>query len=297
MGKSSAEERARRGLEGFRTKMILRFGVKKCRMIYRLIIAFAILLVLFTLAFFLIRINSIEVTGDVTMFNESEVISAAEIDIGDGLFWKNSWQIKKNIQKNMPLAQKVKVKKSLFGKVTINIELLNVDYCAKIGDKYYALDEELRVLDSNVSSSKYTPYGAVKVKLPDVREPVLGEKLVFYDTVVETDEEKETLYEVRDKSYYAYTVNFLKSLKESGYHSDSNGVILTEKFEITLIYAEKYSINFGDPKDFDIKFRVLYEILAEGSTQYSDKASIDLSDPSKATARTDLTLDFSEFVD
>ena len=135
------------------------------------------------------------------------------------------------------------------------------------------------------------------MKLPDVREPVLGEKLVFYDTVVETDEEKETLYEVRDKSYYAYTVNFLKSLKESGYHSDSNGVILTEKFEITLIYAEKYSINFGDPNDFDIKFRVLYEILAEGSTQYSDKASIDLSDPSKATARTDLTLDFSEFVD
>ena len=102
---------------------------------------------------------------------------------------------------------------------------------------------------------------------------------------------------MRDKSYYAYTVNFLKSLKESGYHSDSNGVILTEKFEITLIYAEKYSINFGDPNDFDIKFRVLYEILAEGSTQYSDKASIDLSDPSKATARTDLTLDFSEFVD
>ncbi len=297
MGKSAAEDRVRRRLEGIRAKMVMRFGEKRCRLFFRLSIAAAIIIVLLVTAFFLIRIDTIEVTGDVTMFNESEVISAAEIDIGDGLFWKNSFTIKKNIEKNMPLAQKIKVRKSLFGKVTINIELLGVDYCSKIGDMYYALDSDLFVLDSNLSSAKYTPYGAVKIKLPEVREPVLGEKLVFYDTVEETDTENETLYEVRDEAYYAYTMNFLKALKESGYHSDANGVILTEKFEIILIYAEKYSINFGDPTDLDVKFRVLYEVLAEGSTQYMDKVSVDLSEPSRATARTDLTLDFSEFTD
>ena len=42
---------------------------------------------------------------------------------------------------------------------------------------------------------------------------------------------------------------------------------------------------------------LLYEILAIGDMKYSDKATIDLSDPSRATSRTDLTLDFSEFVD
>ncbi len=297
MGKSSAEEAARQKLEGLRAKMILRFGEKKSRMIFNISIAAAVLLFLLILAFFLIRINRIEVTGDVTMFNEGEVIAAAEIDIGDGLFWKNSFWIKKNIEKNMPLAQRIRVRKSLLGKVSINIELLSVDYCTEIGDKYYALDSDLKVLDSNPSSAKYTPYGAVKIILPEVREPVLGEKLVFYDTVVETDTEKETLYEIREESFYAYTVKFLKELKDSGYHKDANGVILNEKFEITLIYAGKYSINFGDPTDLDVKFRVLYEVLAEGSTQYADKVRIDLSEPSRATARTDLTLDFSEFVD
>ncbi len=297
MAKGSAEDIARQKLESLRAKMLLRFGEKKSRLIIRLSIAASLLLILLIIASLFIKIQSIEVTGDVTVFNEGEVIAAAEIDIGDGLFWKNSFWIKKNIETNMPLAQKVKVRKSLFGKVTINIELLSVDYCAEIGDRFYALDAELTVLDSNSSSAKYTPYGAVKIKLPEVREPVLGEKLVFYDTVAETDTEKETLYEVRDESFYAYTLNFLRELKESGYHEDADGVILTEKFEITLIYAEKYSINFGDPTDLDVKFRVLYEILAEGSTRYADKVSIDLSEPSSATARTDLSLDFSEFID
>ena len=42
---------------------------------------------------------------------------------------------------------------------------------------------------------------------------------------------------------------------------------------------------------------IVYEVLAEGSMQYAEKVSINLSDPSKATARADLTLDFSEYLD
>ncbi len=297
MSKSRAEDKARHSLEGIRAKMLLRFGEAGSRKITAAIIIASVLVVLLIVAVIFIKINSIEVTGDVTMFNESEVISAAGIDIGDGLFWKTSGQIRRDIQKNLPIAQKVTVTKSPFGKVTIDIRLLAVYYYTKIGDKYYALDEDLKVLDSNVSGSKYSSYGAVLVKLPDVREPQLGKELVFYDTVEETDTEGETVYQVRDESFYEYTVKFLKDLKESGYHTDANGVILTEKFDITLIYAEKFQIKFGNSSDLDVKFRVLYEILVEGSTQYSDKVSIDLSDPSRATARTDLTLDFSEYID
>ncbi len=297
MADGRAENKVREKLEGIRANMILRFGEKKSRIIFGLCIVGAVLLAVLILAFFLIRIDEIEVVGDVTVFNESEVISAAEIDIGDGLLWRSSWSIKRNIQKNMPIAQNIKVKKSLFGKVTISIELLSIDYYTKIGDRFYALDANLRVLDSNKLSAKYSNYGAVKIVLPEVREPVIGEKLVFFDTIEETDTEKETLYEVMDESFYSYTVRFLNQLKTSGYHSEANGVILTEKFDVTLIYAEKFSIRFGDVSDLDVKFRVLYEILKEGSTQHSDRVAVDLSDPSKASARTDLSLDFSEFVD
>ena len=297
MAEKRPEDKARQTLEGLRARMFLRFGEKGSKILVRTIIAALCCALIVIAAIFLIRINSIEITGDVTMFNESEVIEAAEIDIGDGLYWQSSGKIKRNISRNMPIAQNIKVRKSLFGKVTINIELLSVDYYSKIGDKYYALDADLKVLDENITGSKYSAFGAVLVKLPEVREPEIGKKLVFYDTVVETDTEKETLYEVREESFYAFTNKFLNTLKESGYHAEANGVILTQKFDITLIYAEKFSIKFGNVNNLDVKFRVLYEVLAEGSMQYAEKVSINLSDPSKATARADLTLDFSEYLD
>ena len=297
MKEKKPADKVRESLEGLKAKLTLRFGAKVSRRITAGLIALGVVLLLIIAAVIFVRIDTIDVTGDVTMFNEGEVISAAEIDIGDGLFWKSSLAIKKNIQENMPLAEKVRVTKTPFGKVTIYIELMEVDYYTQIGEKYYALDKDLTVLDVGNSGSKYSAYGAVLIKIPEVREPVLGRTLVFYDTVEETNEEKETLYPVQDERYYEYVTRFLSALKESGYHEGANGVILTQKYDVTLIYGEKFQVKFGNVNELDVKFRVLYEILAEGTMQFSDRARIDISDPTRPTARTDLTLDFSEYLD
>ncbi|MBE6583643.1 MAG: FtsQ-type POTRA domain-containing protein [Ruminococcaceae bacterium] len=291
------EDKVRRALEGARAKMLVRFGEKKSRMIVRLSLLALLLTVLLVVTFFLLRIESIEVTGDVTMFNESEIIAAAEIAEGDGLFWRSSARIRRNIEKNLPAIQKVKVTKSLFGKVTINVELVSVEYYFEYGGSFYALDSSLTVLDKNDSYTKYSAYGAVKVILPEIREPKVGERIVFYYTVEETDTEGEPLYEVKEEKSYRYVSEFLTALSDSGYRDDANGVILSEKFDVALIYAEKFKIRFGSVESLDVKFRILYEIFAEGSMQYADKAYIDLSTPSAATARPDPTLDLSEFVD
>ena len=197
MAEKSPQDKVRCALEGMRNKMLDRFGEKKLRKIKR--VATAVLL---------LRIRTIEVKGDVTMFNESEVVDAADINIGDGLFWKSSGKIKRNIQNAIPLTEKVKVRKNIFGKVTITIELNGVQYYIKYGELYYAINSELKVLDVSNTAGKYSAYGAVLVQLPRIRTPLIGEKIVFYDTVAETDENDEPLYEVRDKEYYDYVSEF-----------------------------------------------------------------------------------------
>jgi hypothetical protein len=231
------------------------------------------------------------------MFNESEIIEAAEIAEGDGLFFKSAGKIKRNIGKNLPIAKNVKVRKSLFGKVTISLEFSEVEYYCSYAGEFYALDRDLRVLHKSNTHTRYSSYGAVKVVLPEIREPVLGEHIVFYYTVEETDTEGELLYEVEDAKKYDYVKAFLRALKDSPYYSGANGVIVEQKFDVTLVYSAKYKIRFGDVRGLDVKFRVLDGIMAEGSMGYADKASIDLSDPSSAIARPDPTLDLSEFVD
>ena len=292
---SSAE--LRRRLESFRIRLFMRLGERGVKLLFvGLPIALGLTVALLLVSL-LVPIKSIDVGGDVTMFNEGEIISAAEINEGDSLLLRSRGRIKRAISRNLPLAEDIRVKKSLSGRVSIEVEFADVDYYFKHGQYFYALSEDLEVLDRDESKSKYSSNGAVLVVLPEIREPRIGKKIVFFDTVEETDTEGETLYEIKDERYYAYVTEFLRALRKHGFHYDANGVILNEKFDLTLIYAQKFSVVFGSPVDLDVKFRVLFEILSEGSMQYADKVAIDLTTPSKATARADSTLDFSEFVD
>ena len=291
------EDAVRTGLEGFRARLFVRFGEKSAKRILVGVPVAIFAVILLAALFFLLPVRGVEVSGDVTMFNEGEIIDAAEIDEGDSLFLRSSGSIKRRIMKNMPLAESVKVRKTLTGIIKIDIEFGDVDFYTEYGGKYYAIDEKLRVLDKSDSSAKYSAYGAALVQIPEMREPVLGEKIVFYDTVEETDTEGELLYEVKEEKYYAFVTDFLSALKDSGFSEQTDGVALREKFAIALIYDMKYKVNFGTSVDLGTKFNILFGILNDEAMKSMEKVYIDLTTPSKATARPDLTLDFSEFAD
>ena len=296
---SAAAMRLRELLMGARAWLFTRFGEEKARKI--LIgapVALGIALILILLLIFT-PVRAIEVSGDVDMFNEGDIIEAADVGEGDLMILHPNFLIKSAIREKLPLVGNIKITKTPFGKLKIDVRVGEVDFYTKVGDKYYAIDEDLRVLDESTKRSKYSAYGAAYVILPEVREPQIGEPLVFYDTVEETDTEGETLYEVKEESYYAYVSNFLSTLKESesGFLEQTDGIIIDERFDITLIYGLKYKVKFGSVANLDAKLRVLFGILNEGSVVKMDKAFIDLTDTSKATAREDTDLDFSEFDD
>ena len=296
---SAVAMRLRELLMSARAWLFTRFGEEKARKI--LIgapIALGIALILILLLIFT-PVRVIEVSGDVDMFNEGDIIEAADVGEGDLMILHPNFLIKSAIREKLPLVGNIKITKTPFGKLKIDVRVGEVDFYTKVGDKYYAIDEDLKVLDESTKRSKYSAYGAAYVILPEVREPQIGEPLVFYDTVEETDTEGETLYEVKEESYYAYVSNFLSTLKESesGFLEQTDGIIIDERFDITLIYGLKYKVKFGSVANLDAKLRVLFGILNEGSVVKMDKAFIDLTDTSRATAREDTDLDFSEFDD
>jgi len=295
--KKSPEAQVRERLERVRASLFLRFGEKGTKALFSGVIIALIVVIALSVVFFSIRVGEIEVAGDVTMFNEGEIIEAAEIGEGDSLFLRSSGKIERTLKKNLPLCESVEVKKSFNGRVSITVSFKSVDYYCKIDGIYYVVDENLRVLDSSDESGRYSAYGASYVRLPETRAPKLGEILVFYDTVEETDTEGETLYEVREERFYDYATEFLSSLSKSGFRPDTDAVSLEQKFDITLIYAEKFEVRFGDKSDLDVKFRMLFEIMQEGSMQYAGKVHVDLSDPSKVVARADEGIDLNEYFD
>ena len=80
MAEKRADERAREKLQALRDKMTARFGEEKTRKLIRIFKIALIVLAFVVAAILFVRIRTIEVKGDVTMFNESEVVRAAETD-------------------------------------------------------------------------------------------------------------------------------------------------------------------------------------------------------------------------
>lgn len=297
--RTAASESVRGFLQAVKSRFFDRLGEKKAKRLLLSVAVAAVALILLAVALLLIPVNSIEITGDVEMFNEGDIVEASGIGEGDRLFLHPFFTISGSIKRSLPLVEKVTVIKNPFnGHVKIDVRVRDVEFYTMIGDKYYAIDEDLRILDSSVKRSKYSSGGAAFVKLPEVREPVLGEILVFYDTVEETDSDGELLYPVRDKKYYDYASDFLHELKKSGFLAQTDGVDLEQKFDLRIVYDMKYQVRFGGSYDLGAKFKVLFGILREGTVaEYKEKTVVDVSKPSMATARIDLTLDFSEFDD
>jgi hypothetical protein len=296
MSEKRPENAIREKLEAMRARLFLRYGEKGLKRLTVLIPTAFFALLALILFFFLFPIRGIEVVGDATVFNEGDIIQAAEIEEGDSFFLRSSGSIKRALERNLPLAEKIKVTKTFTGKIKIDVEFRKAEFFAKCGELFFAFDSDLTVVGIDSSRSKFLAFGAVYVRLPEVRDPEVGKKIVFYDTIEETDTAGELLYEVKEEKYYDYVPTYLKALLASGFHEDADVADLRRKFDIVLIYAEKFEAKFGYVDDLEAKFNVFFKILEEGSAQSYDKATADLTNPSKATLRPNNLIDIDEYM-
>lgn len=243
------------------------------------------------------RIDSIEIKGDVTVFNESEIVEASEISVGGALYSKPFFVIKNSIRKNLPMAEKVSVRKNFFTrKVTITVEFTDYEFVVEHGDKFYGVDSDLTVTDIRDSKLEFMALGARMLTLPEIETPVLGESLVFSSTVDVLDENGRIVEKGEDLSKYRYVTDFLGFLSESGYLERTDAVFLDEKFNIRMIMDGRYLVYIGRCASLGTKFEVVDAIIDEGSTDYGKSVIINVQNPALASARVDNELNFSEYV-
>lgn len=282
MGKQSAEDKVRKRLNDINDKLHDDNNALKLK---KIIIIAAICLCALALMIFLMmidKVKEIKVKGELTAYNETRVIEASGIDIGESIFKRTSFGIKRNIRKSIPMTEKVKIRRNIFtGKITIDIEFDDFDYFVKYGKNYYAVDENLVVMDKRGTKSEYFSLGARYIEIPDILEPQIGKELIFEDTVPEDEDDTDVV----DIKEYKYIYDILKVASDSKHYGEMNVLSLKEKFNINAIYDRKYRVYIGNPNQLDTKFKMLDGVLDEGSLEYAEKGIIDITDPSKVSAR------------
>ena len=125
---------------------------KRRRLKVKVLLKFLIVLVLIALIsvyFYNLKIKNIYIVGNDTV-KDIEIIEAAGIKDYPPIFRLNKKKMKNNIS-NIPLIDKVKIKRNIFGKITIEVEEAKILFYYKYNNKYISSSgEELEPNDSYI---------------------------------------------------------------------------------------------------------------------------------------------------
>lgn len=283
MEKESAESRLRKRLYGIKARMENTCDRRKLKRIFIALTIFVVLIFLVVLWMFMTKVKGIDVDGELEAYNETKIIESMGINIGDSIFSKTRTKIKREIQKNLPLAENIRVRKNVFtGVISVDVEFADMEFFIKYGKRYYAVDKDLTVVDTRSSKSEYFALGAIYVYLPEITAPTVGEKLVFRATV---PDDMDSSREVADAKDFKYVTDILSAVQNSDIYDGVNVILLDNKFDISAVVMEKYRVYFGNFSNAELKLKMLDGVIRDGALDYAEKGIIDLTDPTRVSAR------------
>lgn len=224
-----------------------------------LIVTTVFLLVAFAVFF---KVRTINVIGN-SRYSLDDINKVLPVKLNANLYSFRADDVELIIKKELPYVGSVKVTRTIPS--TLNIEIVEATPAMyiNIGNDYYLLSSELRVLD-HFKDKSLLPPDVIELKTSTVLRCIVGETASFVDT----------------RSYNAIT-QLYSELREHGIEKDIRIINIVSRFDITLQYTDRFSVYLGDMDDSDIKIRFLIGILEK--LDADDKGKIDISDAREAT--------------
>ncbi len=225
--------------------------------------------ILFVLAVFtilaltvLFRISEFNISGK-TSYTKDQLISAAELEIGDPLYLFNANKAEEKIEEALPMIENAEISRKLSGKVIITVKPSTPVYAIQYGEKYVLLSGEGKILSispqKDIKGKTLIIPGA---KLKDVKPG--SKELNFSDYKDEKSETADTLAII------------LKTIKAENL-KDITEINLKKLSNITLRYQNRITLKFGSVSNFENKVKLAIKSLEnENNISYDQKGVLDL---------------------
>ena len=210
--------------------------------------------------FVFFRVHSYEITGNTAGYDESSIEECTGIERGMNIYFADLDKAERNILKNYPFVRSVRISRSIPTTLKIDLDCDPTSYFMDIENEYFVLTADLRVAarypDAESMKTEYP--NAKKLVCSDVKRAVVGENVTFMDS-----------------KYYDEAMTVLTSVEESDVFAKLTGINMRNKFDVQLIYDDRFKALLGGTGDFRLKLSFLNEIMKdmEGS-----KGTVDVSD-------------------
>lgn len=237
---------------------------KKIALIRRIILIAIPTLIMLGIALWLSLTKFFVVTkieiAPTNLYPAETILEAAAIPEKKPLIQIAKHEIKRKIEESFPYLEDVTIDFDLPGTVIIGFTEDIGKLGLKLGDDLFAIDCELNVIHKEISDGALERIELITDK---VSRCVVGEKLAF-----------------TDDNHSKILLSLIESLEKEGMLDHVSQINMTDRFDIRIMYLDRFELMIGDEKDLAIKFAMAKGVISDQEPDAVGR--IDLADPNNA---------------
>ncbi len=222
---------------------------KRVRRIVLILLCVIVALCVFRLLLLLFPVKEFEIEGD-TKYDLNEIVNAAGIRTGDRLYGINKSKVEKKILEKCPYIESVKIKRKFPNTVCFVIQERGSGWYLQVGEDFYALDYDLKVLMETFDEQMLKDRGLTKLVLPQLQSAVAG--------IGEVPE-----FGKDDERLRSETVKIIDTIRTNDIKDRLTYLDLSNRFEIKMVIDGTYTVDFGDMDDADKKINMILVTIAD----------------------------------
>jgi cell division protein FtsQ len=241
---------------------------RRRRSVIYLSLFLSVTLIFLAVCFFVFfKVSEIRVENN-EIYSESQIIESLTFSMGDNLFSFRAEDAEAALRKNLPYIGEVEITRTLPNVVTVTISERKAEMSLVLGEDAYLISGDLQVL-GRIGGGEITA-GVTRVFTSSVERCLVGESVSFVDT--RTADNLKELY---------------RCLAENDMMQYVREINMVSRFDITINYADRFTVYLADIDNMDIKIRFLVKILEK--LKPTDTGYINLADHREAAVRLDET--------
>ena len=240
------------------------------------------------------KVNSVHAV-DGQLYTAADVLRVSGIQTGDEMLGFDGFAVIKELRREFPLLDRVKIRKQLNGRVTVTFTEVTEVYYTCHNANYYIINAETHeVLCVDATPDEAKRVGATYLGLPECARVRVGEILSFINLpyVPETEIPELSTYELETdipEVENAYVFEFVEILMASELADRVVGMELGNRYDLRVVLEDGILIRLGDMAEAARKLsaakRCLDEKEQEGFVANGLPIMVDVSDPTRIIHR------------
>lgn len=221
-----------------------------------------------------LKVEKVVINGE-CVYSAEEIMAAAGVEYGEKLYAGRDYSAAaEKAMASLPYLDECEISRAFPNGIRIKVTAAKAAIYVCFDGEYYAISDELKVLERAGAPSAFATAGAVETQLPRPSRINVGEKIEFFD--------------IEDASYIE---NVLEAIDSSGLKGRFTKLFFDKKFDLVGVIDGNVRIKLGSPSDVSLKLEKAQRLMEESGIENGELAVVDVINPDVYSVKRNADID------